>query len=65
MKNKQEIIEDILSLYKENDSLMDSILLISEKENIEVENIASFIKRDPQLREILRNEGISLNMVVR
>lgn len=62
--NRQQLAEMIEKVMTErNLSLMDSIVHISEKYQIEIETIALQIRQSHKLKDMLRQEAIQLKMV--
>lgn len=62
--NSQELIELIHQVRNDrNLTIMESIIYICEKYNIEEETIASYIRQSHRIKEELRLEAVNLKMV--
>lgn len=62
--NSQELVELINRIREEQSlTIMDSIIYICEKYNIEEEAIATYIRQSHRIKEELRKEAIGLKMV--
>lgn len=62
--NSQELVELIQQIRTERGlTIMDSIIYICEKYNIEEEAIATYIRQSHRIKEELRLEAVGLKMV--
>ena len=60
---QNEIIEQILSLKQECGSIIDAIVHVCERNNIEIEVISSYIKYSKEMKEMVKEEATLLKML--
>lgn len=57
-KDKQIILDEIKHLEKECGSILDAVITVCEKNNIEIETMAHYLKYSKDIRQNLLEEGI-------
>ena len=63
-ENRQELSSLIKEVMESNEiSILDAIIHICEKYNIDEESFASMVRQSHKLKEELRKEAVSLRMV--
>lgn len=62
-KDKNEILQEVLDLEEAGGSLIDAIITICGKYDIEVETIAQYIKQSKEMKERISKEGYSLRLL--
>jgi hypothetical protein len=62
-RNKNEILQEVISLESKCGSIIDAVIQVCEKYSIEVETIAHYIKYTKDIKERIRVEGTSLKMI--
>lgn len=63
-KNKHEILQEVLNIAEECNSIIDAIITVCDKYNVEVETIAHYIKYSKDIKEKVKQEGLDLKMLV-
>lgn len=63
-KNKHEILQEVLNIAEECNSIIDAIITVCDKYNVEVETIAHYIKYSKDIKERVKQEGLDLKMLV-
>lgn len=61
--DQQNIIDKILCLYKQNNSIIDSIVEVCTIHDVEIESIANYIKTSKELKEFVKNEATALKLL--
>lgn len=63
-KNKSEILQEVLDIEASCGSIIDAIVQVCEKYQIEIETMAHYIKYSKDIKERVRLEGVNLKMLV-
>lgn len=63
-KSKQEVLSEVIELYKRCDSIIDAIIVICDKYAIDIETISHYIRYSKDIKEMIRQEGLSLNLII-
>lgn len=62
--NRQQLAEMIHTLMEQHQiSMIDAIVHISEKYNVEIDVIAAQIRQSHKLKDLLRQEAIAIKMI--
>ena len=64
-KEQKQILTEIEELYKTCGSIIDAIISICQKNNIEIETISSYIKHSKEMKELVRQEGEQLALLIK
>lgn len=62
-KDKNEILQEVIKVEEECGSIIDAIITICEKYQIEIETLAQYIKHSKELKERIAQEGKFLKML--
>lgn len=62
-KDKNDILQEVLELEKQCNSIIDAIVTVCERYSVEIETVAQYIKYSKDIKERVRQEGITLKML--
>lgn len=62
-KDKQVILDEIKHLQSECGSILDAVITVCEKNNIEIETMAHYLKYSKHMRQSLYEEGVKLRSI--
>jgi hypothetical protein len=59
----EKIIKEIDSIAKNSSSYIDAIIFYCEKNEIEIEDFAAFVKENVKLKSLIKQEAENLNFI--
>jgi len=62
-KDRSEILKEVLDLEQSCGSIIDAIVTVCEKYDIEIETLARYIKYSKEIKERVGKEGVALKML--